>query len=109
MTRNWTTKEIELLKQLASEGKDRFEISKILDRDYSSVKSKAFALGLKVSNYSNFNGKIYAVYKKDKYITSGSIYEIAEYLKVNLKTVKFYLSNVHLKRSSEKAIRLIEI
>mgnify|MGYP003398946097 CR=1 FL=1 len=109
MRKEWTTKEINLLKQLAADGKDRFEIAEALGRSYSSVKNKIFGLGIQVVSHSRCKGKIFAMYKKDRYVTSGTVEELAMYLNVNRKTVVYYTSDAHLKRTSENAIRLVEI
>lgn len=109
MRKAWTVKEIELLKELAAQGKDRYEIAETLGRSYSSIKNKIWDLDIKVVNHNRHKDKIYAVYKKDQYVTSGTVEELADYLNVKRHTVTFYLSNVHLRRTSENAIRLVEV
>ena len=42
--------------------------------------------------------KIYALYKGDNYITDGTKQELADYLKVKVRTIDFYLSPTYAKR-----------
>lgn len=44
------------------------------------------------------NKSIYAMYKGDEYLRDGTIEELAEYFKVNPRTIKFYLTPTYLKR-----------
>lgn len=53
--------------------------------------------------------KEYALYKGDELLIIGTISEIAEERDVKEATVKFYMSPTYLKRTSENALRLIEI
>ena len=41
---------------------------------------------------------IYALYKGDKFITEGTIKEIAEYTGLKESTIKYYGTNAYLKR-----------
>ena len=42
--------------------------------------------------------KIYALYQGDKYITDGTRKELADYLKVKVRTIDFYMSPTYAKR-----------
>lgn len=42
--------------------------------------------------------RIYALYKGDNYLTDGTKKELAEYLKVKIRTIDFYLSPTYVKR-----------
>ena len=42
--------------------------------------------------------RIYALYKGDNYLTDGTKKELAEYLKVKIRTIEFYLSPTYAKR-----------
>ena len=52
--------------------------------------------------------KIYTLYHGDKWLTDGTITEIANYLNVSRRTVMFYGSKVYAKRNKE-GYRLIFI
>ena len=45
--------------------------------------------------------RIYALYHGDKWLTDGTITELANYLNVSRKTVIFYGSKVYSKRNKE--------
>lgn len=53
--------------------------------------------------------KEYALYKGDTLLAVGTVKEIAYMLKIKVDTVYFYGTPTWLKRTSEKARRLIEI
>lgn len=53
--------------------------------------------------------KIYALYKGDKFIMTGTIYQIANYLGVKQSTVKFYSMPTYLKRDKGNRKRVIRI
>ena len=42
--------------------------------------------------------RIYALYKGDNYLIDGTKKELAEYLKVKIRTIDFYLSPTYAKR-----------
>ena len=42
--------------------------------------------------------RIYALYKGDNYLTSGTKEELANYLGVKIRTIDFYISNIYAKR-----------
>lgn len=105
----WTTKEINELKQLIEEGYNRFEIAEMLGRSYESVKQKIYGLNLQVNKYSKYGNKIYAMYRKEERVTWGTLEEIAEEMNIKIETVKHYLTKSYLKRTSENAIRLVEV
>ena len=109
MGKGWTIKEINLLKQLAEQGKDRDEISKILGRSYSSITNISFKWKIDITNKNKFKNKIYAMYKKDDYITSGTVDELAIYLNVKPRTITFYMTDSYLKRTNDNYIRVIDI
>lgn len=50
--------------------------------------------------------KYYALYKGDNFILSGTKYQLANYLKVKLRTIDFYLTPTYNKRIKEKNNRL---
>lgn len=105
----WTMKEINELKQLIEEGYNRFEIAEMLGRSYSSVRQKIYMLNLKANNYSKYGNKIYAMYRKEELLTWGTLEEIAEAMNIKMVTLKHYLTKSYLKRTSENAIRLMEV
>lgn len=52
--------------------------------------------------------KIYALYKGDNYITDGTIEELAEYLKVKPRTIRYYTTPAYKKRMNlENAINVV--
>lgn len=53
--------------------------------------------------------KIYALYKGDKFIITGTIYQIANYLGVKQSTVKFYSMPAYLKRDKGNRKRVVKI
>ena len=53
--------------------------------------------------------RIYALYKGDKHITDGTKKELAEYLKVKVRTINFYKSPTYQKRGKEYSNRFIVI
>lgn len=53
--------------------------------------------------------KIYALYKGDKFIMTGTIYQISNYLGVKQSTVKFYSMPTYLKRDKGNRKRVIRI
>ena len=46
--------------------------------------------------------KIYALYKGDKFLTSGTKYQLANYLNVKLRTIDFYKTPTNEKRCKGK-------
>lgn len=42
--------------------------------------------------------KIYALYKGDEFLTSGTMEELAEYLQVKIETIRFYMSPIYSRR-----------
>ena len=55
--------------------------------------------------------RYYALYKGDRYLTSGTKYQLANYLNVKLRTIQFYLTPTYNKRieKSSNRIKVIEI
>lgn len=55
--------------------------------------------------------KHYALYKGDTYLTSGTKYQLANYLNVKLRTIQFYLTPTYNKRieKNSNSIKVIEI
>lgn len=53
--------------------------------------------------------KIYALYKGEKNLKDGTKQELAEYLKVKIRTIDFYLSKVHERRSKNNSYKVIYI
>ena len=53
--------------------------------------------------------KIYGLYKGDQFLTSGTKYQLANYLKVKLRTIEFYLTPTYKKRckGSNKRLNVI--
>ena len=109
LTNYWTTKEIVLVKKMVSENKNLKEISKVLKRPYKSVYTKAYNLGLKAKQGSKYCNKQFALYRNDKYLTEGTIEQLAEYLGVTVRTIRFYMNKAYLERTTENATRIIEI
>lgn len=52
---------------------------------------------------------IYALYQGEEYITSGTIEEIAKERGVKPETIRFYTSKVYRNRTTEAAMRCINI
>ena len=50
--------------------------------------------------------KIYAIYKGDNFLRSGTKYQLANYLGVKLRTIDFYLTPTYKKRSKEGKNRI---
>lgn len=57
----------------------------------------------------HFNNRIYALYRGEEYLTDGTQEELAQYSGVKRKTIQFYTTPSWLKRSSEKALRVIAL
>ena len=53
--------------------------------------------------------RIYALYYGDKFIDLGTKNYLANLLNVNLRTIDFYKSPIHLKRSNYESYIVIEI
>ena len=54
--------------------------------------------------------KQYALYKGDKYIYGGTIYQLAQYLNVTISTIRYYLTPVYQKeRMKENSYYVIEV
>lgn len=51
----------------------------------------------------------YALYHADKILTIGTIEELANYLGVQKRTIKFYSTPTHLKRTKYKSYVVIKI
>ena len=45
--------------------------------------------------------RVYALYHGDKWLTDGTKSELADYLKVNERTITFYMSKTYAKRNKE--------
>ena len=54
-------------------------------------------------------GKEYALYKGDELLAFGTIKEISDQLKIKENTLHYYKTPSYIKRTSEKARRLIKI
>lgn len=80
------------------------ELAKKLDRTVKATEARLHVLGLKREN-------IFAAYKGEDYITSGTVKEIAEELGIKENTVMFYSSPAHEKRSrnAKKPWKIIKI
>lgn len=55
---------------------------------------------------------IYALYKGEQMLSTGTIYEIAKELSVEVKTIKYYGTNAYkrkLEKRTRNAIELIEL
>lgn len=72
------------------------ELAEVLNRSVSSVRGRAVTLFL------HKNKKMYAYYKGDEHIITGTISEVAEYMGVKKKTIGFYCSP-HYKRIAENS------
>ena len=53
--------------------------------------------------------KEYALYKGDKFLTIGTIEELAAYLNVKRKTITFYASPTYLKRHNGNGYIVIKL
>ena len=55
--------------------------------------------------------KIYAMYKGDKLLASGTLYQLAKELKIEIQTLRFYLTPTYKKRLKKGINRreLVEI
>lgn len=68
------------------------ELAEELNRTVSSVRNRSVLLFLRK------NKKMYAYYKGDEHIITGTISEVADYVGVKKKTIGFYCSQSHRKR-----------
>lgn len=53
--------------------------------------------------------KIYALYKGDTFITTGTIYQLANYLGVKQSTIRFYTKPAYLKKDKGNRKRVVKI
>ena len=55
--------------------------------------------------------KIYAMYKGDKLLATGTLYQLAKELKIEIQTLRFYLTPTYRKRfeKSKNRRELIEL
>lgn len=53
--------------------------------------------------------KFYALYRGDKFLAHGSIKEIAKYMGVKEKTIRFYMSPDWKRRRGENGLLLIKV
>lgn len=53
--------------------------------------------------------KLYALYYGDDFIKIGTKQELADYLHVKLRTIDFYASKTHLKRTEYRSYVVIKI
>ncbi|RHW38723.1 hypothetical protein D1B33_07570 [Lysinibacillus yapensis] len=53
--------------------------------------------------------KIYAAYRGEEYLTDGTKEELAQYLGVKRTTIQFYMTPSWLKRTSERALRIVAL
>jgi hypothetical protein len=53
--------------------------------------------------------KIYALYKGDKWLLDGIKQELADYLKVKIRTIDFYMSKTYEKRTDGNSYKVIFI
>lgn len=85
--KKWGKEEEEFIKQNYLNMTDQ-ELAKCLNRSLSSVKGKRHHLGLTKT-------PIFAIYKGDNYIMSGTRKEIAKTLNILEDTVTYYRSKCH--------------
>lgn len=102
--RQWTTKEIEFLKEKYDDYTAR-EIARMLNRTYISVVRKIQTLGLKKKK------SLFIVYQNDKVIAMGTIDEVAKRTGLKKSTVRRYAlpswrKNLTDKINHKYAIRL---
>lgn len=53
--------------------------------------------------------RIYALYKGDKWLLDGTKQELADYLKVKVRTIDFYMSKTYEKRTDGNSYKVIFI
>ena len=53
--------------------------------------------------------RIYALYKGDKWLLDGTKQELADYLKVKIRTIDFYMSPTYEKRTDGNSYKVIFI
>ena len=53
--------------------------------------------------------KVYAVYKGDMFLTTGTWYDVIEYLGVSETTMRYYLSPTYKKRASKGKKRMCRV
>lgn len=53
--------------------------------------------------------RIYALYKGDKWLLDGTKQELADYLKVKIRTIDFYMSKIYEKRTDGNSYKVIFI
>ena len=53
--------------------------------------------------------RIYALYKGDKWLLDGTKQELADYLKVKIRTIDFYMSKTYEKRTDGNSYKVIFI
>ena len=53
--------------------------------------------------------RIYALYKGDKWLLDGTKKELADYLKVKIRTIDFYMSKTYEKRTDGNSYKVIFI
>lgn len=57
----------------------------------------------------NIKKKLFALYYGDDFIKIGTKQELADFLKVKVKTIDFYASKTHLKRTQYRSYVVIKI
>lgn len=53
--------------------------------------------------------RIYTLYKGDKWLLDGTKQELADYLKVKIRTIDFYMSKTYEKRTDGNSYKVIFI
>lgn len=74
------------------------------DKKCAVCERKATVRGLCGSCYQDkHEPKEYAVYKGEHYLTSGNLYECAEWLGVKIETMRFYTTPVYKRRINQRS------
>ena len=110
LRRNWTLKEVERLKVLRKQGKMYKDIAKLLNRSETAVRIKALTLTPEERKRPHcYDVDLYALYRKDELLLTGTINEIAKSLNTLPSNIAWYLTPTYLNRTSENARRLVKL
>ena len=108
--KHWTMDEIDELKRLYPR-METVEVAKKLNRQLSSVATKATSLGLKKDrdflNRQKMESETYAMYKGDELLVVGTLEEIAEHQNMTIGNVRFMTYPSYHKRSATRDRRLV--
>lgn len=107
-SKRWTNEDDLYLVNNVDECSNR-ELAENLGRTVRSVSARLGILGVKRTSILNDNSKIYALYKGDEFITTGTIQELAEWEGVLKQTIYFYTTQAHVKRAGDNAVVVVSL